>query len=172
MTVFVERGFSLLELMIAIAITAFLVVAAAPSLNYVMNYGALNGAQTQIRSALQMARAEAIKRGESVFVIPFSATNDDANEFGNGVLVWVDLDDDGIYDAGEEIAEVNDLVDVMVDLQPNATSLSFSSEGRLEQNQTEYRFEVCKPADNEGYAIEVASRSGSIVSRNKNNCNV
>ena len=166
------RGFSLLELMIAIAITAFLAVAAAPALNYLISYGALNNARTQINSALQLARSEAIRRGERVRISPLSATASDSNEFGTGLVVWFDNDNDNSYDAGEEIFEVSDLVNVNINTTPNVSFLSFSNEGRLEQAQDKYSFEICKESESEGYVIEIVSRSGSVTYKNKNNCAV
>ncbi len=166
------RGFSLLELIIAIAVVALLVVSAAPALNYISSYGAVNNAKTQFSSALQLARSQAIRDGQTVYVTNRSATASSDNEFGTGLVVYADTNGNGSYNVGEEIFMITDLADVNIDAEPNFTQLSFSPTGRLEQSKDKYWFEVCREDESEGYQVEVISKSGSVLVKNKGNCNV
>ncbi len=166
------RGFSLLELIIAIAVMALLVVSAAPALNYISSYGALNSAKTQFASALQLARSRAIRDGQTIHIINRSGSASSDNEFGDGIVVYADANGNGSFNVGEEIFLVADLVNVNIDAEPDFTQLSFSPTGRIEQSADKYWFEICRQDESEGYQVEVVSKSGSVLVKNKGNCNV
>lgn len=166
------KGFSLLELIIAIAVMALLIVAAAPALNYISSYGAVNSAKTQFASALQLARSRAIRDGQTVYVANRSGTASDDNEFGNGIVVYADANGNGSFNVGEEVFLVNDLSNVNIDAVPNFVQLSFSPTGRVEQSADKYWFEICRQDEAEGYQVEVVSKSGSVLVKNKGDCNV
>ena len=166
------RGFSLMELMIAISVMGILVVSAAPALNYLSAYGALSNARTQFVSALRLARSQAIRGGESVLLKTRANSPSGTNEWGDGLTVWVDTNNNNALNDGEEVLVIADLVNVNIDSVQNATQLSFSSTGRLEQNQNKYVFEICREGEAEGYSVEIISKSGGVLAKNKGNCNV
>ncbi|MBM3114682.1 GspH/FimT family pseudopilin [Jeongeupia naejangsanensis] len=64
-----ESGFSLIELMIVIALIGIVLSIAAPSLSGLIQQKRLGGAAENLASDLQYARSEAIKRNASTYLI-------------------------------------------------------------------------------------------------------
>lgn len=64
----VQRGFTIIELMVTIAVLAILAAIAAPSFTGLINDSRLSGAANELVGTLQFARAEALRRGRAVEV--------------------------------------------------------------------------------------------------------
>lgn len=104
-------GFTAIELLIVITILAVLTAMALPSFGPMIERWRTNQAVSNITSTLYTARSEAIKRGGRVSVrkiangtdgCSFASTN---QEWSCGWIIFVDTDDDGNLDAGEEILQ-------------------------------------------------------------------
>lgn len=63
-------GFTLIELLVTVSVLAILTALAAPSFANLINSNRLAGAANDVVVALQLARMEAIRRGESIVVCP------------------------------------------------------------------------------------------------------
>ena len=94
-------GFTILELMVAIAVAAMLAAIAAPGMMDFVRNGRLSTAARQFDADVLLARREAIKRNTRVLVCPVGAT---ANKCGSGTawapgwLVCYDANLDGDCD--------------------------------------------------------------------------
>jgi type IV fimbrial biogenesis protein FimT len=64
----VSRGFTLVELMITVAVFAIVAAIAAPAMQAMVAASRLNGATSELVTTLQLARSEAIRRNASVLV--------------------------------------------------------------------------------------------------------
>jgi type IV fimbrial biogenesis protein FimT len=90
---FVYQGFTLIELMVTIAIVAILVTFAAPSFQRTIAQNAINSAISTLSSDINFARSEALKRGLSVTLCPTNSTNDackDTGEWQDGWIIFLD----------------------------------------------------------------------------------
>jgi len=104
-----QLGFTLIELLVALAIVTIVLTAGVPSfVSLVRN----NDSATEVnglRSALNLARSEAVSRGVEVMIVPASG-----GDWTSGWLVGVDLDDDNNFpDAGEPVFRSFPAVDAL-----------------------------------------------------------
>ena len=98
------RGMTLIELMITISLLAIVIAIGLPSFTGAINGSRLSSAANELSSALQVARAEAVRRNRSVVL----CRSDDQLTCSTGAqwigwLVFVDLDANGAVDPGEDI---------------------------------------------------------------------
>lgn len=101
-------GFSLLELLIALAISALLLGLAVPSMQSFVQDSEISATTNRFVHSLQTARSEAIKRAGPVSLCPSSAPavaqpvcND--GSYANGWFVYFDADGNGSRSAAEEV---------------------------------------------------------------------
>lgn len=92
-------GFTLIELMVTLAIAAILLTVAVPSFIQFQRNSELTTLTNYLVAAINAARAEAMKTGMNALVV--TANND--TDWSKGWLVFVDIDSDGIYSAGDAI---------------------------------------------------------------------
>lgn len=85
-----QSGFSLTELVIALAVLAILVSMAAPSFSSSMQNARLSSRYNDMVGALQLARSEAVKRNLPVAVCARATDSSCGQDWSNGVLVFVD----------------------------------------------------------------------------------
>lgn len=83
-----SRGFTLVELMVVIAVLAIIASIGAPSFANLMRTTTLNAASNDLADALRYARSEAVQRNTTVGVVPV------AGGFSEGWSVCVDADCD------------------------------------------------------------------------------
>ena len=101
-------GFSLLELIITLAISAILIGLAVPSLKSFMGTSEISATTNDFVHSLQTARSEAIKRAGPVGLCPSAdpmaaEPGCDVTSYVSGWIVFFDADGNGQRDAGEEL---------------------------------------------------------------------
>ena len=125
-------GFTIIELMVAIAVAAILLAVAIPSYTNMVLNNCLTTKANGFVSAMQLARSTAITFRDNVSVgaldCRLDADDDDAadgvcdnaNEFGQGLVVYRDIDGDGLADpAVDEDINDNGILDPGEDLNAN-----------------------------------------------------
>ena len=97
-----KQGFSLIELMVTIAILAILVAIAAPGMTSLMRANELRGQLSTLKSSLAYARNEAVSRKQQISVCSRkSDTECESSGAWTGWLVFIDLDGDGVVDSND-----------------------------------------------------------------------
>lgn len=99
-----QAGFTLIELMIAVALSAVLLSMAVPAMNTFVSNSRQTGAMNDFLASMHMARSTAITMNTRVTVCP-SANGDscEAVPWDQGWIVFTDDDSDQSVDAGETI---------------------------------------------------------------------
>ncbi len=99
-----QRGLTLVELLITIAISAILLSVAAPSFQSFILNSRISTISEQLYKTLHMARSEAIRRGTNVTVCSSNSyTACDGANWGDGWIVWEDSNQNAAVDADEII---------------------------------------------------------------------
>ena len=100
-------GFTIIELMITLAVAAILAAIAAPSFTTIIQDNRLVTQINRLQATLSLARSEAVKRNNSVTTCPSSNGTACIGNWENGLIVFLDIDADGSIDAGDEILRVH-----------------------------------------------------------------
>ena len=102
-----QRGLTLIELMIAVAISAILMALAGPSFQQALGRNRLSSAASELTGAVQLARAEAIRNNRRVTLCRSedgSACSTSSSTWP-GWIVFVDTDGNGVRDSGEPVVK-------------------------------------------------------------------
>lgn len=95
----VDVGFTLIELMVTLAIAAVLLVVGVPSFVEFQRNSELTSQTNSLVAALNAARTEAMKRNTNAYVIPGGS----ANKWSDGWIVFADTNRSGVvYDAATD----------------------------------------------------------------------
>ncbi len=90
------RGFTLIELMVTIAMVAVLLMLAAPSFISFQRNSELTSTANSLLATMTAARAESMKAGRNAYVVPASGQDWTTGWFG-----YVDLDSSGTLSSGD-----------------------------------------------------------------------
>ncbi|HXP65028.1 MAG TPA: Tfp pilus assembly protein FimT/FimU [Steroidobacteraceae bacterium] len=99
----VIAGFTLIEMLMTIAIAAILMGLAIPSFRYITNANRIASELNGLLGDLQLARAEAIKQGRNVTVCQSNdnTTCTNSTSWQSGWIVFTDPTNVGVHDIGE-----------------------------------------------------------------------
>lgn len=105
------KGFTLIEMLVAVAIAVITLTVAVPSYNALVNNNRLTSAANELLSDIYLARSEAVKREARVTLCKKKADSTDCTTDGDwtqGWIVFIDTDEDARVDEDEVIVAVNE----------------------------------------------------------------
>jgi type IV fimbrial biogenesis protein FimT len=125
-------GFTLVEMLVSIAILAIVLLIGIPSFNSIIKSSNMRSNSGDFISALNYARMESVKRGTSV-----ELDQTDGASWTEGLVVWVDDDEDGTMDSGEELRYWDTFsTGSSITSANSVTSFTFSADGGVDNNDT------------------------------------
>jgi len=130
-------GFTLIELMVTMAIVAILAVVAAPVMTGVINASRLSGHTTDIVTTLQLARSEAVRRNASIRVCGSA----------NGTTCGGDWTNWLIVDAGNEVLQTG-MAKPPVQVSASANVLTYRPNGFTDAATVTVCIPTTSPAEN------------------------
>ena len=99
-------AYTLLELMVTIAIVTILASVAVPSYNNLINNSRQKSAVNQFLGELHLARSEAVKRSKQVMMCASedgASCSSNNDKWQKGWIIFIDSDKDDTYDNDEEL---------------------------------------------------------------------
>lgn len=162
-----SRGFTLIELMVTIAVAAILMAIAVPSFTSLINSNRLTSAANEMVAAVQTARLEAVRTRRPVTICT-SADGLTCDGFG-GILVFADRNNDGSADTSEvlRIGVVSPKVvtdKMKVVFRPDG--FAKKGDGALENGVYRFCIVTDKPAQNIRRVHLVAGSRVSVTTEN------
>ena len=132
-----RRGFTLIELLIVLVVGATLLTIAIPGLVSLVNTSRLAAVTNNLVSSLQLARSEAIKRGQRVTVcktsdaMAITPTCDASASWRDGWLIFVDGGTRGVIETGDTLlrAQAPASTAVAITVSNFSTYISYLSSG-------------------------------------------
>lgn len=164
------RGFTLIELMLVLAISAILVALAAPSFNDTIEKSRVEAVQNDLMRDIAFARQQALSRNSLVSICRSAdgASCAGAGDWNQGWIVVVESVDGtaGTVEAGEEILRVHDAINTQDDFEGTSSFVQFGPSGALQLPAAgSPTFTVCSPNNSRVKGLLLLRSGRSIASR-------
>lgn len=135
-----RRGFSLVELMVTLAVVAILLAVGVPGFAEMIRNNKLRTTTNNFFSSINLTRAEAIRRGERVDMVPV----DEKGDWSKGWVVFIDKNGNQKPDDGEPVIFSHGPAPSGISIKSNLTDstvqyLAYNGAGRTRTNASNYR---------------------------------
>lgn len=132
MYIAVNRGFTVIELLVTLSVASILLAVAAPNYRTFVQNSQLIAQSNNFFSAMMLAKSEAIKRSSPATICPSTngTTCAGVTAWTSGWLVFADVNGDGTVDVGEGIIRVGTALPGQSTLTSgNRTRVTFAASG-------------------------------------------
>lgn len=171
-----QHAFTLVELMVGIAIVGILATVALPSLNQFIVSMRVDSQISELHRLLLVARNTAVNSGRDVVVCPIvngACTNDWTQE----VSVFIDFNQNDDFDVAAGANPTDEIIRVKSAVGNNrdrfqytgGASLTYNSLGNLPANNNAFTFSYCPDGyTDESRGIEIAISGRTSISQDNN----
>lgn len=165
-----QAGLTLIEVMVALAVTMVLFAIAAPSLGGFLQSNKLTSTVNDFVGALNLTRSEAVRAGGATICASKDQKTCDG-EWSDGWIVFSDYNADGNIDSLEPIIRASTSLPENFAVQTDKTVITFGSRGFLSTPGASESFIFCtgNKGDGAGRAVSV-NTAGRPNTEIYNNC--
>lgn len=145
-----SSGFTLMELLVTIAVVGVLLAIAVPSFQSLFNRNRVATVVNDFLSGLYYARTEGIRKAlPATICMSNNQTSCTGNSgWANGWIVWTDINSNGTLDAGELVRAHGPINAGNAVIGGGAqTSFTFTAQGALVTGGNADTIKVCTPSD-------------------------
>ncbi len=163
-------GFTLIELMVVVAIASIIMMLAVPSFTDTIEKSRVETVQNDLLRDIAFARQQALSRNGLVSVCR-SADGASCAGSGDWNQGWIVVAESvagtaGTVDSGEEILRVHEALNAQDDFEGTSAFVQFSASGALQQPTAGTpTFTVCSPANNYVRGLLLLRSGRAIASR-------
>ena len=160
------KGFTIVELMVTVAVLAIVTAVALPNFNEFITKTRVDNEVSELYRLLLTARNTAINSDQNVTICPLAANSTCNNDWHKELSVFTDLNSNGIYEPAnnEELIKVKAAISSGDKLEYGQNSLVYMPTGRLSGSADAEPFKYCPGSGAEhARGIEV-SASGRFYS--------
>ncbi len=162
-----QRGFTLIELMVVVAILSIVSMLAGPSMLSIIKNNKLQSMNADFSSFIKFARAEAKAKGQTVII----TTSDSATDWHNNeIIAFVDSNSNSSFDSASdwELRRLKISDDFVMTAKAGSTAtnnVTFISSGFTVGGSTTYSFTLCDSSSSvaEGYQYDILASGLSYV---------
>lgn len=153
-------GFTLIEMMVTVALLAILIAAVTPSFRGVLRDNQAATQSNALVTSLMFARSEAIKRNAPVAMCRSNTgTSCAGSDWADGWILWTDIDGDATVDS-DEIVQVQEALAGNFALTATGSSFTYRPDGSV--SGAADSFELLPPDGDTDYgrcvAVDVTGR--------------
>lgn len=122
-------GFTLLELIVTLAVAAVLVSLTAPSVGQFIGRAQRDRDVNELRAEIILARTEAIRRSSNVGICASSNLTSCGDDWSKGWIVYIDSNRDGSFTSGEEVIRRHTPAPSGLSVSASVTDVTFVARG-------------------------------------------
>ena len=162
-----HTGFTLIELMVVLAIAAILTSVAVPSFRSMIQNNRLATQANELTGTMNFARSEAIKRGSRVTVCVSAdqTTCTGGTAWAGGWIAFADPDNSATFTAGDTLLRVRGTLEGGSTLGGAATAVQYLPSGMLNAGTGNYALATPGCTGNEKRTINITSTGRLGVTR-------
>ena len=162
------RGFTLLELIIVMIISMILITIGIPGMQTLIQNNRLNTVSSTIQHNLLFARSQSVNLINYVTVCPL-VSNVCTNNWIKGMDIFIDSDQDNIYDSGEVLLKKGESFNSNDQLVFPTTSITFTPDGQIMGSSATFRY--CSGDGRIGINVAYSGRAKVVDSGAFTDCN-
>lgn len=156
-----NKGFTLIEMMVTIAVAAILLALAIPSFRDTIVRSRIASVSNDFMGALNFARSEAVKRGRRILICKSSSGTGctESAQWESGWMAFEDKDADYTLDSGEAIVRVWSSIPATYTLRQTGSFPSHIGYDSYGQASKTGAFAVCHDSTEAGASTVVVTRT-------------